>query len=187
MANNITIELDIEKISRELFELVDNAYKEKPNPKDIRVLQKKLEEVPDLWRAIFDITKIIQSNLIEKAISHKAARIAVEKNVSVLLDEFAYKSSSPLEKLLIDNIVITWLRLQWVEYQMVGFMGQSEIRMSVVEFWEKRLSVSQRRHLRACEALARVRRLLVVKPAVQVNIAAEGGQQVNVAGDVLKK
>jgi hypothetical protein len=186
MANNITVELDIKKISHELAELVEQAYKEKPDPKDIHALRKKLEEVPDLWRAIFDITKVIRDNLIEKAISHKAARIAIERNVSVLLEEFAYENSSPLEKLLIDNIIITWLRLQWVEYQLIGFMGQGEIHMSVVEFWEKRLSISQRRHLRACETLARVRRLLLVKPAVQVNIAAEGGQQVNVAGDLVK-
>ena len=40
---------------------------------------------------------------------------------------------------------------------------------------------------RAVETLARVRRLLSRIPAVQVNIATQGGQQVNVAGEVNSK
>ena len=70
---------------------------------------------------------------------------------------------------------------------MVGFMGSGEVRMSVVDFWERRLSLAERRHLRACETLARVRKLLMNGPVLQVNIASQGGQQVNVAGDLKKK
>jgi hypothetical protein len=47
------------------------------------------------------------------------------------------------------------------------------------EYWEKRLSAAQRRYLRACETLARVRKLTLGTLALQVNIAAAGGQQVN--------
>ena len=36
----------------------------------------------------------------------------------------------------------------------------------------------------ACETLARVRRLIRATPAIQVNIAAAGGRQVNVTGEV---
>ena len=43
--------------------------------------------------------------------------------------------------------------------------------------WDRRLSVAQRCHLRACETLARIRRMGIA--ALQVNVA---GQQVNVAG-----
>lgn len=186
MPNNIIVELDASKTTDELFELIDRAYKEKPDPKVLRELKRKMEEFPDLWKAVFDMTEIIRKNLIDKAVSPKAAHIAIEKNVKVLMEEMGYYTASAIERLLIENIVITWLRLQWVEYQMIGFMGQGEIRMSVVEFWEKRLSISQRRFLRACESLARVRRLLSGKPPIQVNIATQSGQQVNIAGDVLK-
>ena len=43
---------------------------------------------------------------------------------------------------------------------------------------------TQVRFLRAIETLARVRRLARNTPALQINIAREGGQQVNVQGDV---
>jgi hypothetical protein len=48
-----------------------------------------------------------------------------------------------------------------------------------MERWERVLASKEARYLRAIETLARVRRLLRL-PAVQVNIAAEGSQQVNV-------
>ena len=47
----------------------------------------------------------------------------------------------------------------------------------------RRLSAAQRRFLRACESLARVRKLARTTPALQLNIAARGGQQVNVVTD----
>ena len=113
--------------------------------------------------------------------------MALEKNITVLMEGMNYEDSSVLEKVLIDNVIITWLRLQWMEYQLIGFMEQQEIRMSVIEYWEKRLSVAQSRHLRACETLARVRKLLMNRPTLQVNIATQSGQQVNVGGDVVRK
>jgi hypothetical protein len=48
---------------------------------------------------------------------------------------------------------------------------------------EKLLVSKEARYLRAIEELATVRRLLRL-PALQVNIAAAGGQQVNVAGEL---
>lgn len=187
MTNEIAVRVDASKMAEELLELVSRAYREKPNPKDLNELRKKLEEVPELWRAVFDITEVIRSNLIDKTIAQKPARLALEKNTSSLMTGMGYEKGSALEKLLIENIIITWLRLQWVEFQMVGFMGNGGLGIAQMDFWERRLSLAQRRHLRACETLARVRKLLMKAPVLQVNIASQGGQQVNVAGDLKKK
>jgi len=51
-------------------------------------------------------------------------------------------------------------------------------------YWEKRLMMAQGRFTKACESLARVRRLSRRIP-VQVNIAAPGGQQINVSAAAL--
>ena len=76
-----------------------------------------------------------------------------------------------MEKLLINNIVVSWLRLQWAEYRLILHMGQDEKGMPVVEFWEKRLNVAQHRFLRACETLEKIRKLSAKNPTLQVNIA----------------
>lgn len=172
---------------REFIEVVQRAYKNKPNKKDIQELQKWLNEYPQIWHVVFDLSQVIEHNLIARMISDQAAQLAIEKNVEQIRTELGYDTSPVMERLLIDNIVLAWLRWQWNEHQLVVFMGNGEIRMSVVDFWERRLSAAQRRYLRACETLTRIRHLTSSKPAVQVNIAGQGGQQVNVAGDVVKK
>lgn len=187
MSNKLAVRVDTSKMAEELLELVRRAYREKPSPKDLHELRRKLEEVPELWRAVFDIAEVMRSNLIDKTIAQKAARLALESNASSLMSGMGYEKSSAVEKLLIENIIITWLRLQWVEFQMVGFIGNGGMSVSLADFWERRLSLAQRRHLRACETLAKVRKLLMKGPVLQVNIAGQGGQQVNVAGDLEKK
>jgi hypothetical protein len=57
-------------------------------------------------------------------------------------------------------------------------MSESII-LTLGQYWEKRLSAAQRRYLRACTTLARIRKMRL--PAMQVNIAAEGGWHVNIA------
>jgi len=176
-----------EKKAWELMEVVKRAYMNDPNKKDIQELRKWLNEYPQIWRVVFDLSHVIEHNLTTRMVTDQAAQLAIEKNVEQIREELGYNMSPVMEQLLIDTIVLAWLRWQWNEYQLVTFMGQGEIRMSVVKFWERWLSAAQRRYLRACESLARVRHLTSSKPAVQVNTAGNGGQQVNVAGDVVKK
>ena len=178
--------LDEKKKAREFIEVVRRAYKDKPSKKDIQELQKWLNEYPQIWRVVFDLSQVIEHNLIDRIVPDNAAQLALVKNVKQIRDDLGYNSSPVIERLLVDNIVLAWLRWQWNEYQLVVSMGKGEIRMSVIDFWERRLSAAQRRYLRACETLTRIRNLTSSKPAVQVNIAGQGGRQVNVAGDIVK-
>lgn len=85
-----------------------------------------------------------------------------------------------LEQLLIQQAALCWLKLNLVELSYSGTMAQSHT-LTLGMCWEKRLSSAQRRFTRACETLARVRKLSRNAPALQFNIAASGGQQVNLA------
>lgn len=59
-------------------------------------------------------------------------------------------------------------------------MAQS-ITLTLGMYWEKPLTAAQRRFTRACETLTRVRKLSRNTPALQINLATSGGQQVNVS------
>ena len=61
---------------------------------------------------------------------------------------------------------------------LAGVMKRS-ITLTLGMYWDRRLSAAQKRFTRACETLARVRKLSLNTPALQFNIAANGGQQVN--------
>jgi hypothetical protein len=83
-----------------------------------------------------------------------------------------------LEQLLIQQAALCWLKLNLVELSYSHTLKQS-ITLTLGLYWEKRLTAAQRRFTRACETLARVRKLSRNTPALQFNIAASAGQQIN--------
>jgi len=102
-----------------------------------------------------------------------------ELRLEFLRADLCFESASALERLMIQQAALCWLNLNMVECRHSNVIHQS-IALPVGMYWEKRLSAAQRRFTRACDSLARVRRLTRSIP-VQVNIAAQGGQQVNVS------
>jgi hypothetical protein len=178
-------EFDDSKI-REFLDVVSRAYRKKPNKKDLDELRKWMNDYPELWRVVFDTAWLLEDNFIKNMVQDKASIIAMKKNTDEIRKGFGYYDATFLEQMLIDNIIISWLGVQYGNFQLVNRMRRDE-RIVILEFWEKRVNASQRRYLQACESLMRIRRLMAVNPAIQVNIAAQGGQQVNVAGSVNKK
>lgn len=79
---------------------------------------------------------------------------------------------------LLASQTLCWPKLNLVELSYSGTMAQSHT-LTLGMYWEKRLSAAQKRFTRACETLARIRKLSRNAPALQFNIAANGGQQVN--------
>jgi hypothetical protein len=183
----IRILTNIEEIKgRELGEIIIRAYKPHPAKEDIQKLQDWLDDHPEIWPLVFDIAGVIEKNLIKRMIPERAAQLALEKNADEIRRDLGYEEANLMETMLIDNIVLSWLRCQWAEYQLIQFMGQSTRSMSAVQFWERRLTAAQGRYLRACETLTKNRKLSLRNPSFQVNIATQSGQQVNIAGDVIK-
>ena len=178
------VEVNLAGLPPDFAEVVKRAYQKKPNPKDIILLQKWIEDTPGFWRIFFDFSLHNQRNTIAKIAADKITQASITANIQEIKQKLGYTESAELEKLLIENIISTWLRFQWTDYQLSAFMGKDSVRFVELEFWERRLSMCQSRYLRACEMLARVRRLLAPRPAVQINLAAENGQQVNIAGDL---
>lgn len=160
------------------------CYKEHPEQKQVQALRNILAARPDLYTRVYDLAELTRGDLVGKITSSPGPRLAIKTNIDHMKQELGYDVSPMLERLLIDNLINCWLRYQWVEYHLAEYMGQ-ECTYATIQYWEKRLSLTQARYLRAVETLARVRKLKL--PALQVNIAQDGGQQVNIAGDVVKK
>jgi hypothetical protein len=175
-----------EGMARELVELVGRCYQKNPDKKDLRELEKYLKKHPQLYNAIFNLNKVVQGELIGNITKRRAGHMSIESNIAHMRKGLAYEQSPTLEKLLIDNVINCWLRLQWVELHLTGQSNRDHVGIPVIEYWERRMSANQRRYLRAIETLARVRKLTRNTPMLQVNIATQEGQQVNIAGDVVR-
>ncbi len=162
----------------EIKALVKKVDRENAKPADVE----KLRQVLRLGSAAgVDFRAEINSatyRTVISSMSHTGLdQIAIERTCEKKKADLGYADASPMERMLIDAVVLAWLRYTQVERAAANTWGDSHSLTSGA-YWDKRLSAAQRRYLRAIETLARVRRLAL--PMLQVNIAEK--QQVNVGG-----
>lgn len=154
----------------------------KPDPEDLHRLRQLAARAPGFLSAC-STTASIRQQLIEK-ISHGNSRAFMLAEVDLLTQQLGHADAPPLERLLIDHILTVRLRLVDAENRYNSIVVGNSVSLQQGQYWDNLLSSTQARFLRAIEALARVRRLARNTPALQINIAHEGGQQVNVQGEV---
>jgi hypothetical protein len=183
------VSVDFEKVITEKAEetrtkfraLLDKTNKENPQPKDVRALAELLRgnRKLELWRDVLSAGHLAELTVIDNARATAAVKECWKQRLQALKRELGYQEAPLLEQLLIQQAALCWLKLNLVELSYSSTMRQS-ITLTLGIYWEKRLTAAQRRFTRACETLARVRKLSRNTPALQFNIAAEGGQQVNI-------
>jgi hypothetical protein len=156
--------------------LVRRTSIENPKRRDVQDLQRMLTRSPRLWRAMGDLANTAIQVAIGGGWLSEGVRISIEAGIEELKRDFGYEDAPPIEKLLIDQIIVCSVQLQKTQLQ-YGTMQREGLSISSANFWERRITMANSRFLRACETLARVRKL--GRPGmVQVNI---GAQQLNVA------
>jgi hypothetical protein len=168
-------------VARQFLELVKNIDQEDPTPTDIRALRDMLAQHPELWRIAGDLACAAARNLVRKLDASPVITESLKRGWTAMRDDLGHQLAPPLERLLIEQVVLCWLHLHLVDLEYTHAMRQPAT-LTAADHWERRLSAAQRRYLRACGALARIRKLARTTPALQVNIAAPGGQQVNLQG-----
>jgi hypothetical protein len=171
-----------EQIRTKFQDLLDRTNKENPRPQDVKALSDLLvgNKSLELWRGIASAGYLAELTVIENARATTAVKECWKHRLQVLKKELGSDGAPLLEQLLIQQAALCWLKLTLMELSYSNVMKQS-ITLTLGVYWEKRLTAAQKRFARTCETLARVRKLSRITPALQVNIATEGGQQVNLA------
>lgn len=148
----------------------------KLNIADQAQLELAFRDNPTLWRIVGDMILQTENNLIENMSNQVVVHAAMKRGVKELREKLGHKDAPAMEQMLIDQVVISWLNVNWIQRSYDRNMSQA-ITLTAGMYWEKRLTMAQARYTKALETLAKVRRLSKVTP-LQVNI---GGQQINVA------
>ncbi len=165
------------KIYEELQALVTAVSKNKPRPTDVSKLKRFFEDNHELWRELSQ-THNAAIDMIKKEYQHEGQNTIIEANYWGIRRDLGYDQANALECILIDHVALCWLRLYATEQRYTNILHKESIPLYKADYWERRLSHTQKRYLRAVESLAKVRRLRL--PAMQVNIA---DKQVNIAGE----
>lgn len=162
---------------KELATLLLKTNNEQPMKEDVQALGVYLQAHPQLWRVAGDIMDAVAQKLIDRLNAVPSTKESIRSGVASLQQELRIDTDTPLERLIVQQVVLCWLQLAYIENQYTGLMTDGNTTISQASFWERRVNAAQNRFLRASETLARVRRLNM--PAVQVNIGQQQVNQVN--------
>jgi hypothetical protein len=150
-----------------LAELVEKAGKgdKKPLP-EIRNI---LKESPELAWRLMDIAKVAEWRYTEVMLNEEdfGLKEVLRCQLAAMREEIAGDNPSPLEQLLAERVVLTWLQIQLFEDLHASSMSKS-IAIAQGNYHQKIIDQAHRRHLSAIRTLAQIRKL---SPAVQINIA----------------
>jgi hypothetical protein len=148
---------DVEKEFRDLY---DRANKQTPGA---GVAAERLREVLNkhpaerLWERIPGPLKVAEDFALEHTPGiTPGVRVCWRVQLADIRRELRGENPSPVESLLAQHAALCWLRLAEVELLYTSKLGTSHT-LTVGAYYEKRLSMAQRRFTRACETLERVR------------------------------
>lgn len=167
--------------------ILEKTNTEDPSKEDVAELQRILIQYPELWRLGGDMARHAALHLIEVASSSPFITVSITQGLEAIRRNLGHDNAPEVERLLIEQVTLCWLRLNLLEDEYTSIHSSRTLTIDKANFLEKRLNYAQRRFLRACETLARVRKITRRTPTLQVNIATAGGQQVNVVGDVRRE
>jgi hypothetical protein len=174
-----TVDLDVRKGDEEGFRLLNACNTDNPKHSDVLALRRWLLDNPK--NKAGHLAEAARAEVIElcarspNKLRAELIRFEMEEGERALLQG----GDGPLERAIAAQIATAHAVLTHVQ-ERYALALQGSYGHAQGEHWEKRLTLAQRRYLRACEALERVRKLKRRGP-VQVNVAAQGGtfQQVN--------
>ena len=171
----------MEEPGRTVEELRGLLGKAEKGDKDaVPEIRQILDEHPDLaWRFV-EVAQVAEDTLIEKMTGEEdlAVKEIMRCQLKAMREEIAGENPSPLERLLAERVVATWLQIQLFEGLYASGMSKS---MTIAQggYHQKRLDQTYRRHLSAIRALAQTRKLLKGGTITQINIAEK---QINTTG-----
>jgi len=141
----------------ELYAIIKATNRENPSRGDIERLRTYLEQHPDEVEKLGNLANHVETQVLESAFNSVLTKKATYMHMADMRVAMGYDAASAVEKGLIDNIVLCWLRLHICEFHYEKYTVNASIDRAL--FWEKVLSATQKRYLRSVEALARIRKL----------------------------
>lgn len=155
-----------------------------PDDKDVSLYRCMARSNPDLIRQLMHTSESLRCKMLSK-ITNGLGKAHMLTEEDAIKQELGYKMATPLERLLIDQILTARIHVFHAENIFSEKITES-ITFAAGTYWQNFLASAQRRYLRAIETLARVRRLARNGPLFQVNIANAGGKQINTQGELFE-
>jgi hypothetical protein len=139
--------------------LVDQA--KQGDPDAMRHLQLFLDEYPEVWQYFGDLAGRAERGWIGLLAGESPhVKESLLRQVAVMRAEIAGPQPSPLESLLVDRVVASWLQVRYFEIATVAHNTGQTPTSREAQSLSRQVDAAQRRHLAAVRGLMDARRLL---------------------------
>ncbi|HEX8736514.1 MAG TPA: hypothetical protein VF721_14385 [Pyrinomonadaceae bacterium] len=151
---------DNETKADEYMLLLKANNKPEPSKEDKKALVKHFDEFPKAWQHIGDFAGRIQEKIIaDSAADSFLVQESYRRKLAAMRDGLGWQTASEMEKILIEQVCLNWLRLNFTQ---TVHRAKTRESHSIKDglYLEKLLDGAEKRFTRACEALAKVKKLL---------------------------
>jgi hypothetical protein len=132
--------------------------------KDVTV---QLDRHPEVWERIGDMTCHAPQTWVDTAAQGNLVVVeGIHRQMRALREELSGTDPSPLERLLIEMVVLCWLQVHYLEQRYAALLRESHKSLGGDQY-QKRLDWAHYRYLAAIRSLAVVRNLLT--PSIRVS------------------
>lgn len=166
----------------EYFKALERIDRGEPNSDDVAKVKEILMCSSHLWERGCGLAGSALNYYIERIEECRSDQLFIEAEAKYIKEQLGYHTANQMEKLIIDQILLCWIGVSHLERKSSVVMTNESRAVGLEAYWQNILTIYQKRYLRAIEALARIRKLSK-GISFQVNIATNGGQQVNVNSD----
>jgi len=141
------------------------------------------ERLPALASALGNCSRALEAIIISEMRLDPGIKLPLRHEVRRMRRDLGYQESSELERLLIDRLLVCWLRVNEAEFMKSNVQMYDDDWFNEGPVWDRRVQVAHKSFLDAAKTLAQVRKLLYPR-AAQINI---GAQQVNTLEAVVQQ
>jgi len=179
LINKSQQELLLKEETKKFLDLINKIDKEKPDATDLQEAEHMVSLNPSLWQVGMGYTGSTLEQFINKTCPSKGQQLILKAEIMSIKENLGYNTSDQSERLIIDQIMLCWIEMNYAAGRMHGLLTGGEYSIRTGEYWQENLTRYQNRYLKAIETLVRIRRLNKGM-VLQVNIATDGGKQINV-------
>ncbi|HZH91586.1 MAG TPA: hypothetical protein VEX70_13330 [Pyrinomonadaceae bacterium] len=153
--------------------IAEGCAKSEPSPECRAYVDGDLTNHPDKWREYGELAREAMDLALKDFWLGYYTKASVIIGAEKLKQELGIDEAPTSIRILIEHAVLCHVRLGMVEHL---YSRMDSKRMDVVEHWERRLTLAQRRFTRAVTTLARTRALLARAEVAQAHAERATGR-----------
>lgn len=154
-------EVIAEKFVEWYVKLRESIKKDEADQTDLDDLQKILDGIPESYGGFYDLADMVEYATINFLFPKPFQSMAIGTNVKMMREELGYDDADVIERLLIRNLVVCWLKLEYEEQLHSYYCNKDGTGLShQLDAHMKRLSMAQKHFRNACREYIRKKRWL---------------------------